>query len=58
MEVLAALLLSSQHALGLFLAAMVPAEGALLQPVALLGDRDGVEVRSPCRQLIGPAHLA
>lgn len=58
MGVLAALLLSSQHSLQLILGAMVPPEGALLQPVALLGNGDGVELWSPCRKLIGPAHFA
>lgn len=45
---MAGLLLSSQLALQLILIAMVLSEGALLQPVALLGNCDGVEVRSPC----------
>lgn len=49
MGILAALLLSSQHSLQLILGAMVPPEGTLLQPVALLGDSNGVEMRSPCR---------
>ena len=58
MGVLAALLLSSQHSLQLVLGAVVPPKGALLQPVALLGDSDGVEMWSPCRKIIGLAHLA
>lgn len=52
-----ALLLSSQHSQQLVLGAVVLPEGALLQPVALLGDGDGGERWSPWRRLTGPAHL-
>lgn len=47
MGALAALLLSSQHSLQLILGAVVLPEGALLQPVALLGDSDGGEQWPP-----------
>lgn len=57
MGALAALLLSSQHSLQLILGAVVLPEGALLQPVALLGDSDGGERWPPRRSLVGPAHL-
>lgn len=41
------LLLSSQHSRQLILAAVVPPQGALLQPVALFGDSDGGERLAP-----------
>lgn len=41
MGALAALVLSSQHSLQLILGAVILSEGALLQPVSLLGDSDG-----------------
>lgn len=40
MGALAAFFLSSQHSLQLILAVVLP-QGALLQPVALLGDSNG-----------------
>lgn len=55
---LAALLLRSQHSLQLVLGAVILPEGALLQPVALLGDRDGGEWWPPRWRLTGPARLA
>lgn len=47
MGALDALLLSSQHSLQLVLVAVILPQGALLQPVALLGDGDGGERRPP-----------
>lgn len=41
------LLLSSQHSLMLVLGAVILPQGALLQPVALLGDGDGGERLPP-----------
>lgn len=43
----APLLLSSQHSRQLILAAVVPPQGALLQPVALFRDGDGGEWLPP-----------
>lgn len=53
MEALTAphLLLRSQHSRQLILAAVVPSQGALLQPVALFRDGDGGE-RLPPRGMI------
>lgn len=47
MGALTALLLGSQQSRELILAAVIPPQGALLQPVALLGDGDGGERLPP-----------
>lgn len=58
MGALAALVLTSQHSLQLILGAGTLSQGALLQPVSLLGDGDGGDRRPPRQlRLIGPARL-
>lgn len=52
-----AFLFRPHRCLQFVLCTMGPSQGALLQPVALLGDRDGGWGRSPCRRLDGPAKL-
>lgn len=54
---LAGLLLSSQHSLQLVFGAVALPQGALLQPVALLGDSDGGGGRRPPRRVRGATPL-